>query len=166
MNLFETKKLFAVAGIFFLCAGCSVKPSSLPATQNEPLNYSKKLLVKNVVLDVEVVGEISKMQTGLAGRSSMKDNQGMLFDFSAQQAVMPGFWMKGMEFNLDIIWIYKNKIIGISANAQAPAKNLNTKNENLPTYSPPAVITRVLEVNSGWAKKNNILVGDVVEILD
>ena len=35
---------------------------------------------------------------------------------------------------------------------------------SLPIYYPPAPVNQVLEVNAGWAKKNNITVGDDVHL--
>ena len=80
----------------------------------------------------------------------------MLFDF--KQSTQPSFWMKDMNFSLDLIWISQNKIAGVTENVPAPSN----KNQKLPLYSPPSPIDQVLEVNAGWAKKNNIAVGDEV----
>lgn len=46
---------------------------------------------------------------GLSGRKSLADNEGMVFVF--QQSEIQCFWMKGMLFPLDIIWLNDTKII-------------------------------------------------------
>ena len=71
--------------------------------------------------------------------------------------------MVDMKFNLDLIWIDKNKVIGITPNVPMPPPcNQTTQlcNSKLPLYYPPSVVDSVLEVNEGWAKKFNINVGD------
>ena len=89
----------------------------------------------------------------------MADDQGMLFDFGPTPASTP-FWMKDMNFNLDFVWIAGNKVVGITPNAPAPL----SPTENLPLYYPPEPVNQVLEVNAGWAKKNNVSVGDGVNL--
>ena len=97
-----------------------------------------------------------------AGRKSMADNQGMLFEFSPPS--QPAFWMKQMNFNLDFIWIKNNKIIFITENVPAPVRINSQLRIHLPLYYPPSTVDEVLEVNAGWAKKNNIAVGDEVKL--
>jgi uncharacterized membrane protein (UPF0127 family) len=84
----------------------------------------------------------------------------MLFDFGSETEAMPRFWMKDMRFDLDIVWIKDNKIIGIAKNIPKPAAG--TADEKLPTYSPPSPIDQVLEVNAGWTDKYKIKTGDEV----
>lgn len=48
-----------------------------------------------------------ELKNGLAGRSCISSNQGMLFIFNK-----PGyypFWMKGMKFSIDMVWISSAK---------------------------------------------------------
>jgi uncharacterized membrane protein (UPF0127 family) len=66
--------------------------------------------------------------------------------------------MKGMKFDLDLIWIKNNRVIGITSNVPHP-KN---ENDELPLYPPPSEIDMVLEVASGFSEKNNIAVGDTI----
>ena len=107
---------------------------------------------------LEIVNTRQTMQTGLSGRSFMKENQGMLFDFGSQKQT-PAFWMKDMKFNLDLIWISDDKIIGITSNVPAPINN-----KNLPTYFPPSPVNQVLEVSAGWVGRNKIQIGDKIKL--
>ncbi len=69
-----------------------------------------------------------------------------------------GFWMYGMKFPLDIIWIEESlRIVHIVENAQ-PCSNI------CETYEPPAEALYVIEVNAGFVEKYGLKVGDVVEI--
>ena len=104
-------------------------------------------------LTVEIAQTDVQQQKGLGGRSIMPENEGMLFLFTNDS--QPIFWMKDMEFGLDLIWIKDNQVIEITANVPPPT----LASENLALYQPAKPINKVLEVNAGWAKKHEINVG-------
>ena len=82
----------------------------------------------------------------------------MLFLF--EKSSKRSFWMAGMNFPLDIIWINGNKIVDISKDAQPP------KNIGLPAIiSPSTKIDKVLELSAGAVEKFNIKIGDEIKIL-
>ena len=68
------------------------------------------------------------------------------------------FWMKDLNFPLDLVWIYDGKIIGIEKNLP-PAGSKPTV-----SYASPGPVNLVLEVNGGWVEANTIKVGDVILI--
>lgn len=84
---------------------------------------------------------------GLSGKKSLEENQGMLFVFEKPDRY--GFWMKEMNFPIDIIWIDKNyKIIEITK---------NIKPDSYPKiFRPKKPAKFVLETNIGLADKNKI----------
>ena len=109
---------------------------------------------------VEVADTMLKKAKGLSGREMLKENSGMLFVF--EKPGKPTFWMAGMNFPLDIIWINGNKIVDISKNIQAP-KNTG----GLPVIiSPSTKIDKVLELSAGAVEKFNIKIGDEIKILE
>ena len=161
-------KIILVISLLFLSVGCSHKASPSIFTVSK-YNYNHSLRVGGSNLNVEIANTEVSMSQGLSDRPYMDSGEGMIFDFSkspsSTQGVYPAFWMKGMNFNLDFIWIYKNKIVGITPDVPRPADQLTSRSANqLPSYFPPSPVTWVLEVNAGWAKKNNIGVGDVAEL--
>ncbi len=171
----KLKKQIFLLAILLFSASCS-KPISQNITPQSPsFSYSHKLQVGNKNILVEIADTPQKMEQGLSGRPELTDDQGMLFDFKTSpnpylkkegnNGVVPSFWMKDMKFNLDFIWINNNKIIGITPDVLAPIENSKLKIENLPTYFPPSPVTWVLEINSGWAKKNHLQVGDGVKLV-
>lgn len=150
----------------FLLLSAACGRQNLPATNTPPsstpqYNYTRQLQVGDKVLMVEISTTPAQMQEGLSDRDSLGQDQGMIFDFSAQPTVT-AFWMKDMKFDLDFIWIAGGKVIGITPNVSRPI----SPNAPLPTYSPPAPINQVLEVNAGWADRNKIKTGDEVKIID
>ena len=161
----KLKKGIFLLAILLFSASCS-KPISQNITPQSPsFSYTHKLQVSNKNILVEIADTPQKMEQGLSGRPELTDEQGMLFDFDSKETT-PSFWMKDMKFNLDFVWINNNKIVGITPDVLAPIENSKLKIENLPTYFPPSPVTWVLEINSGWAKKNHLQVGDDVKLTD
>jgi hypothetical protein len=130
-------------------------------------NYIKGYLRKDTVitigknnLSVEFAKTPQEISKGLSGKNILAENEGMLFIFPVK--IYPEFWMIDMNFDLDIIWISDNKIVYIHESVPAPSPGQNPK--ELPLYRPTEPVNYVLEVNAGYAKKNNVNVGDNVII--
>jgi uncharacterized membrane protein (UPF0127 family) len=155
------KKIALVFCLVLLSASCGKQnqPTGALSPATPQNNYTYQLKIGGQTLMVEIATTPAQMQQGLSGRMEMADNQGMLFDFG-QQTTDPAFWMKDMKFNLDFIWIAGGKVVGITPDVSYP----NSADYPLPTYSPPQPVNQVLEVNAGWANKNNIAVGDEVNL--
>ena len=127
--------------------------------ENENLPW-QKYKIGNAEINVQIADTIKTRADGLSGREQLADNEGMLFIFP--YSGKHGFWMKDMNFNLDIIWIKDDKIIAISENVQKP----KTKNwSELDTVYPPEDVNIVLEVNSGFSGANNLKIGDSAELI-
>lgn len=69
------------------------------------------------------------------------------------------YWMKGMRFPIDIIWIDRGRVRGIERNVPVPRGYL-------PTYSSGGPADHVLEVPAGWAGRHVTKPGDRVVIED
>jgi uncharacterized membrane protein (UPF0127 family) len=105
------------------------------------------------MLDVAVAENESERENGLMFIKSIKENQGMLFIFDYE--VSASFWMKNTLIPLDMIFISKNKeVVSIQHDAQPCEKDPCT------TYPSTKPFKYVVEVNAGWAKENEIEVGD------
>jgi uncharacterized membrane protein (UPF0127 family) len=114
------------------------------------------VIIAGVRLSVEVVDTLAERGRGLSGREMLPENNGMLFVFDTPGRY--GFWMYGMKFPLDIIWIDERlRVVYFVENAQ-PCVNI------CETYEPPEDALYVLEVNAGFVKKYGLKVGDVVEL--
>ena len=96
---------------------------------------------------------------GLGGHAPLGMTDGMIFVFQT-----PGFytfWMKGMTFNLDIMWIdgTADNLRVVHIARDVPAYPTETPDGRLPTYSPTRPGRYVLEVNAGFADMHGITVG-------
>ncbi|MCX6751552.1 MAG: DUF192 domain-containing protein, partial [Candidatus Nomurabacteria bacterium] len=90
-------------------------------------------------------------EKGLSGRKSLNEDQGMLFVFYKSE-IYP-FWMKDMNFAIDIIWIDEDfRVVFIKKNAST---------QSYPeTFTPNQNARYVLEGSAGFSEKNNLKVGD------
>ena len=128
--------------------------------ENPPL-ASEPLSIDSATFNVEVASTALEKTRGLSFRPSLAANDGMLFIFGGSGSIQT-FWMKDMNFPLDMIWISGNTVVGFAQNVPAPAAG--TQLWQLPIYSSPNNTDKVLEVNAGTVAKFNIKVGDVVTI--
>lgn len=122
----------------------------------------KQLQINENVLKVEIADTKDKRSKGLGGREKLASDEGMLFIFP--DAKKHSFWMKGLKFPLDFIWINDNKVVDIIKNVPSPTEG--QKDEDLPIYLPITEVNRVLEVNAQTVDRMGIKVGDTTKISD
>lgn len=106
------------------------------------------------IFSVEIADTLRSRAQGLSGRKSINEDSGMLFVFQIPASY--SFWMKDMNFPLDMVWIRSGKVIGITENVPSPTGGIFS----LPTYSPPDTIDQILEINAGASKKFDLKAGD------
>lgn len=157
------KVLLPIAGTmaFIIALGLWAKGSNLvvkPTNQNT--TDTKVVSLGDKKINVEIADTETKRQLGLGKRRSLPENQGMLFIFEKKQ-VFVNFWMKDMQFPIDIIWISNGKVIMIDKNVPIEP---GVPDNKLTIYTTTQPIDYVLEVNSGFAQKNNINTGDLVSL--
>ena len=106
-------------------------------------------------LNVDVADNKAEQTQGLSGRFFLTDQEGMLFLFS--QKDIRSFWMKDMQFPIDIVWIDENTVVDISPNVQ-PQPGLPS--DQLARYAPSQPIDKVLELAAGWSARHGLKIGD------
>lgn len=121
----------------------------------------KNIKVGSTQIKVAVVKTEDEKRKGLSGISVMPQDEGMIFDYNGQN-VRPAFWMKDMQFPLDFIWIKNGEVIEVDPAAPSPTPGAS--DSDLKLYLPKETVDYVLEVNSGFASKNNITVGTKVDL--
>jgi uncharacterized protein len=112
----------------------------------------RKIDINGNVFKVELAVSDTQKSKGLSERKSMCENCAMLFIFNHPEKY--SFWMKNMQFSLDIIWISDSKIVYISKNVSANFEG---------SIQPPVPADKVLEINSGLAEKYDLKIGDAVK---
>lgn len=135
------KHFFVLVSIVIL-AGCQT--AKTPTVQ-----------IRDAVVAVAVADTPAERAQGLSGRNALSEGEAMWFVFD--QSTQVAFWMKDMEFPIDIIWVQNGRVIGFEANVPTPTST------ELLRYQPPAPITHVLEVPAGWATAHAITAGDGVQ---
>ena len=120
-----------------------------------------KLTVENVEFEIEIAQTLAERTKGLADRTDLCSQCGMLFIFEADN--YHAFWMKGTFIPLDIIWLDKNwQVVDFTAFAQPQA---GRPDEELPIYRPKTPARYVLELPGGTVEKiRGFKVGSRVEL--
>ncbi len=103
-------------------------------------------------IPVEVADTLKKRSLGLGKRTSLKKGWGMLFVFEKRKPHR--FWMKDMQFPLDIIWLDNHRIVHIIHNA----KPANSRNEP-EVMTSPVPVNFVLEIAAGRSVKLRLKTG-------
>ncbi len=98
-------------------------------------------------LDVAHTDELRSL--GLGERDSYPAGRGMLFLFDVPYPY--GFWMKGMRFSLDMVFLLRGRVVFIERGIQP---------EDGRIIMPPTPIDQVIEFNAGGA--DDLSVGDRV----
>lgn len=116
----------------------------------------KRICVQNVCIDAEVARSDAARQQGLSGREKLSDKEGMFFVF--EREARHSFWMKGMKFSLDIIWIARD---GTIVDIKEQLRPCDVLCESL---APSQKALYVLEVSAGFAKRHRITVGSKIRL--
>lgn len=154
MNLLNKILVFSLVVIFFL--SCKEENKTIVKTEQKfkkegTLQIHKDSL-EAISLDIEVAADEYERQTGLMHRSSLEENQGMLFIFEEESP--RSFYMKNTYIPLDILFINaENKIVSFTENAE-PADETS-----LPSNAPAKY---VLEINGGLIERWGLEAGDEI----
>ena len=105
------------------------------------------------VIDIEIAETDYKRNRGLMDRSSMEENQGMLFIFD--EDTPQSFWMKNTIMPLDFLFINSDlNVVSYKQNAQ-PFSEASVTSDGVPAKY-------VLEVNGGFLARFQFKTGDKV----
>jgi uncharacterized protein len=106
-------------------------------------------------LEVEVARTLPERIKGLSDRANIGQYDGMLFIHPNTDT--HSYWMKDMNFDIDIVWILDDAIVDISKNLEPeePAETL---------YSPKTAANTVLELKAGEADNLGLTTGQKLDI--
>ena len=150
--------ILMIVGIVLIVAAFAAGYFFLFARPNQPLRNGQ-VMVGSAVFNVEIASSTVEKARGLSYRTSLGENSGMLFLFD--RGAVQNFWMKDMNFPLDMIWIGGGRVLGFAENA---APQPGAQLWELKVYNSPDGTDQVLEVNAGTVAKDNINVGDPVSM--
>lgn len=136
--------------VFFIITSRPNKENSLKIT---------KITIGVGAWEAELAQTLVEKARGLSYRESLGPDKGMIFFFDPP--AKESFWMKGMNFSLDMIWIRDNIVIDITKNAPPLKDSLRPL-----YYSPKEPADMVLEINAGQADLFGIQTGDEVRMLN
>lgn len=155
---------FLIVIIFFLGVFLFVKhfsknsiiTTSPPVAVAETSENIKYVEIGGQKVKVDLALTDAEQEQGLSGRLSLSPDTGMLFVFN--EPSKPLFWMKDMNFPIDMIWITPDMKVDY------------IKKDALPdlypqTYGPSASdgeAEYVLETTSDFSDNNNLKIGDSV----
>lgn len=129
--------------ILFLGVGCTLPRQPIVVLPN------------GTVVGVEIADSDVERIAGLSGRAGLASGRGMLF--LHEESAVQSYWMKGMAFPIDIIWIDGDEIVGFVEAAQPEEPPLTI-------YTSSEPVDKVLEVSSGFVAENGLKIGDILDI--
>lgn len=146
--------LYTLIGLFGLIFLTSYLFSSrsMP-TLSEYINEKSNLtpiIYPNGKIFAKIATSSEDLERGLGMTKSLPTDEGMLFVF--HELGQRGFWMKNMAFPIDIVWINKDKVVVGTSQDISPETYPNI-------FFPPEPVMYVLELNSGYVRKNEIATG-------
>src|SRR5262245_44587989 len=108
------------------------------------------------VLQAELMVKDEDRQMGLMFRPSLPMDHGLLFIFEAPD--FHGIWMKNCKFPIDIVWLdEERRVVHVQEGAPPCTK------EPCDVYYPLRRASYVIEINSGQARKEKLVVGSSVD---
>lgn len=153
----ETKRKFGMQkfwSIFWpIVFGLSIAAIVAAFAFNTPPTAQLDTAVRTYKLDIASTD--AEREVGLGGRSDMPVNRGMIFVFD--KPAVQCFWMKDMQFPLDIIWLDGLKRV-VHIEADVSPQTYPEK------FCPPEKARYVIELNAGQAAKSHITLGQTLKV--
>ncbi len=135
----------SVAGALILLLSMSV------AAEKQPLSTALTVSLgsEKIVLQLEIAACPGERIRGLQGRTSLKDDAGMLFLINPVDKV--SMWMKDTFIPLDILFVdADDRVVGLVE---------STTPMSLRSISSPQVVAAVVEVNAGFIRRSGVRLG-------
>jgi len=149
-------RIAEISGIFLIIimGGLYFTVERLYAPETSPASTERYMDINGHEISLEISDAAETRERGLSGRDSLAVDNGMLFVFP--EAGNYGFWMKGMRFPIDIVWIAYDTVVGWEADVDP---QIGVPDASLAVYYPPSPADRVLELPGGRAAALDIALG-------
>lgn len=150
------KILLATALLLILVAGVVLTQNYLTTKTLFIFKKNPTVTINNHKFQVTIADSQEERKIGLSETKSLSKEKGMIFLFEKPDFYT--FWMKNMQFPIDIIYIKDDQIVTIQSNVQ-PVKT----QESPIIYIPTEPSDKVLEIQAGLAKTYGFKKGDMVK---
>lgn len=127
------------------------------ATPSDSGYRQVNITVNGVELVADVAATNDQRSKGLSVKDALNENEAMLFVFSTERE--HSFWMKGMKFPIDIIWLDDDKEVVHIEQSLEPC----VPDSFCQPYKPNDDSLYVLETVAGFAQKYNVTENTLVE---
>jgi uncharacterized membrane protein (UPF0127 family) len=135
--------------------GTASTPLATEPVDTEPVRAQPVVKIGGQTVQVTIVDTPAKRGKGLSGLAALPEGHGMLFIFPTPDRY--GFWMKDMNFSIDIVWISEDGVVVDLDTRVSP--------ETYPAvFTPEAPAQYVLELPAGFAEVYTVKKGDRVEL--
>jgi uncharacterized membrane protein (UPF0127 family) len=150
MQIARRMTLPVMALLFIFLASVNTAQADMP-----------KVKIGENVIKLEVASTPEAIERGLMYRTSIAEDNGMVFLFVPPRPVK--FWMYHTLIPLDMCFIYEGKIVKIFEDVPPCHSTNPTDCPTYPKEDPGILVTEVVELKGGYAKRHNIKEGDKVE---
>lgn len=142
--------------VFILgAAGATVGFSDLGTSKTPSDSQQMSVTIASTTISVDVFDSAAERRQGLSGRRELAQTRGAFFVFP--ESSRHGFWMREMNFALDIIWLDQDARVVHIAERVSP--------ESFPkTFRPDEPARYVLEVNAGLASELELEEGESIKL--
>lgn len=148
------KKALIIIGCGVLLALGFYVVRTKPVDVAPQVSYEKKeVVLGNTQYTLEVADTDFLRERGLSYRTSLAPQTGMLFVFDVPRTLR--FWMKDMNFPIDIIWLDTDKKVVHIEHSLSPSTYPDS-------FGPEAPTQYVIEIPAGAAKGAGLSKGDGV----
>lgn len=144
-------RLWLSLSILFIAIG----PGNCALAKVPLANFGGGRLVK-----LEVASSKQEVERGLMYRTSLPEDAGMVFLFHPPRPI--NFWMYHTLIPLDMFFVKDGKIIKLFEQVP-PCKSENPSDCPIYPQGPGIVVSEVIEVNGGYAKRHGLKEGDSVK---
>ncbi len=153
------RRTTALAHLLALSLALAALSACSSATTSEAPEPDAWVTIGRARVATEVVRDYASKARGLGGRESLAWDHGMLFPY--ERPGFLSFWMKGMRFSIDIVWIREGRIVDIAHRVP-----FDPSGGPGPTVRPRELADSVLEVPAGYAQAQGWRIGDRVEVVE
>lgn len=155
------KKVFYFLGFLFLLFLFFIFFWPLFLKDGQYLNLELKdnlFAAPKKTFKVRVVKDEKNLKQGLSKRNNLSDGENeeveaMLFVLPSKK--IANFWMKDMNFNIDICWIKDKSLLACERDAQA--NEVDPETNELKVFNSAFPVEMVLETNPGFIEEDQLV---------